>query len=133
MGHDNSSTASPARSLAFRVGRNSRGNWVAQDQDGLRGGLFVSRAEAVRFAELANIHHPQDVIMVPGTLELDMRDRVDAPAGELPAQFESIANSVVALRRLSLASNRTTHASPDLVPGDDPECQDTPRKVANGR
>jgi hypothetical protein len=125
MGRDNSSTPSPARSLAFRVGRNSRGNWVAQDQDGLRGGLFVSRAEAVRFAQLANIHHPQDVIMVPGALELDMRDRVDAPAGELPAQFESIANSVVALRRLSLA--------PDLVPGGEPERQDPPRKVANGR
>jgi hypothetical protein len=133
MGRDNPSTPSPARSSAFSVGRNSRGNWVAQDQDGLRGGLFVSRAEAVRFAQLANIHHPQDVIMVPGTLELDMRDRVDASAGELPAQFESIANSVVALRRLSLAPNRTTHASPDLVPGGEPERQDTPRKVANGR
>jgi hypothetical protein len=133
MGRDNPSTPSPVRSSAFRVGRNSRGNWVAQDQDGLRGGLFVSRAEAVRFAQLANIHHPQDIIIVSDTLELDMRDRVDAPADAFPAQFESIAKSVVALRRLSLASNRPTHSSPDPAGDDEAQRQEVPRKIANGR
>ena len=67
-----------AKSL-FRVGRNSRGNWVVQDQSGLCGGLFVSRAEAVKFAMFENGNRPQAVIMVPGILELDMsgkaRDR----------------------------------------------------------
>jgi hypothetical protein len=28
----------------FLVGRNGRGQWIARNQDGLRGGLFVSRA-----------------------------------------------------------------------------------------
>ena len=34
----------------FRVGKNSRGNWVVQDQKGLCGGLFVDRAEAMKFS-----------------------------------------------------------------------------------
>jgi hypothetical protein len=34
----------------FLVGRNSRGNWIVKDQNGLRGGLFVDRAQAIRYA-----------------------------------------------------------------------------------
>src|SRR5260370_6189160 len=60
-----------AKSL-FGVGRNSRGNWVVQDQTGLCGGMFVNRAEAVKFAMFENGNRPQAVIMVPGILELDM-------------------------------------------------------------
>jgi len=60
-----------AKSL-FRVGKNSRGNWVVQDQSGLCGGLFVGRAEAVKFAMFENGNRPQAVIVVPGILELDM-------------------------------------------------------------
>ena len=56
----------------FRVGKNSRGNWVVQDQSGLCGGLFVGRAEAVKFAMFENGNRPQAVIVVPGILELDM-------------------------------------------------------------
>jgi hypothetical protein len=54
------------------VGRNSRGNWVVQDQSGLCGGMFVNRTEAVKFAMFENGNRPQAVIMVPGVLELDM-------------------------------------------------------------
>jgi hypothetical protein len=36
----------------------------------LRGGLFVSRAEAVKFAMFENGNRPQAVIMVPGIFEL---------------------------------------------------------------
>ena len=60
-----------AKSL-FRVGRNSRGNWVVQDQSGLCGGMFVNRTEAVKFAMFENGNRPQAVIMVPGILYLDM-------------------------------------------------------------
>ena len=60
-----------AKSL-FRVGRNSRGNWVVQDQSSLCGGMFVNRTEAVKFAMFENGNRPQAVIMVPGILELDM-------------------------------------------------------------
>jgi hypothetical protein len=64
-------SAGRAKSL-FRIGKNSRGNWVVQDQSGLCGGLFVDRAEAVKFAMFENGNRPQAVIMVPGVLELDM-------------------------------------------------------------
>ena len=67
-------SSSRAKSL-FRVGKNSRGNWVVQDQTGLCGGMFVNRAEAVKFAMFENGNRPQAVIMVPGVLELDMSGR----------------------------------------------------------
>jgi hypothetical protein len=62
----------------FRIGRDSRGNWVVQDRQGLCGGLFVSRAEAVKFAMFENGNCPQAVIMVPGILELDMSHKSPA-------------------------------------------------------
>ena len=62
----------------FRIGKDSHGNWVAQDQQGLCGGLFVDRAEAVKFAMFENGHRPQAVIMVPGILELDMSGKPGA-------------------------------------------------------
>jgi len=66
-----------AKSL-FRIGKNSRGNWVVQDQSGLCGGMFVSRTEAVKFAMFENGNRPQAVIMVPGILELDMSGKPHA-------------------------------------------------------
>ena len=77
-----------AKSL-FRVGKNSRGNWVVQDQTGLCGGMFVNRAEAVKFAMFENGNRPQAVIMVPGILELDMSRKhrgagVSTSAPQLP-------------------------------------------------
>ena len=66
------------KSSLFLIGKNSRGNWVVQDQEGLCGGLFVDRAEAVKFAMFENGHRPQAVIMVPGILELDMSGKPGA-------------------------------------------------------
>jgi len=66
------STRSSSPSRLFRIGKDSRGRWVVQDQQGLCGGLFVDRAEAVKFAMFENGRCPQAVIMVPGILELDM-------------------------------------------------------------
>jgi hypothetical protein len=54
------------------IGKNRRGCWVVRDQSGLLGGLFVSRAEAFRFAMSENGRRPQAIVMVPGFLELDM-------------------------------------------------------------
>ena len=63
---------SGSKSSLFLVGKDSHGNWVVQDQSGLCGGLFVDRAEALKFAMFENGNRPQAVIMVPGVLELDM-------------------------------------------------------------
>jgi hypothetical protein len=54
------------------IGKNSRGQWVAREQNGLYGGLFVSRTAAVRYALFENGHHPEAVISSAHLLELDM-------------------------------------------------------------
>ena len=59
-------------SSLFLVGQNSRGNWVVRGQDGRCGGLFVGRAEALKFALSENGNHPEAVIVVADGLELDM-------------------------------------------------------------
>jgi hypothetical protein len=76
-------SASRPNSSLFLIGKNSRGNWVVQDQRGLCGGLFVDRVEALKFAMFENGNRPQAVIMVPGVLELDMSRK--PPAGADPA------------------------------------------------
>jgi hypothetical protein len=60
------------------IGKNSHGNWVAQEQNGLFGGLFINRAEAVRYALFENGHHPEKIVPAPSTLELDMGGKPDA-------------------------------------------------------
>jgi hypothetical protein len=60
-----------SRPLQFQIGKDSHGNWVVQDDQGLCGGLFVDRTQALRFAMLENGSRPQAVIMVPGIFELD--------------------------------------------------------------
>ena len=65
-------SASGSNSPLFLIGKNSRGNWVVRDQSGLCGGLFVGRAEALKFAMFENGNRPNAVIMVPGVLELDI-------------------------------------------------------------
>ena len=57
------------------IGRNSRGNWVAHQQHGLYGGLFVSRAAAVRYALFENGNNPEAIVAVSREIELDMRSR----------------------------------------------------------
>jgi hypothetical protein len=69
------SQRSAAPSRFFRIGKDSRGRWVVQDQSGLCGGLFINRSEAVKFAMFENGNRPQAVVMVPDVLELDMSAR----------------------------------------------------------
>jgi hypothetical protein len=88
-----SSQSSPDSSL-FRIGKDSHGHWVVQDQQGLRGGLFVGRAEALKFAMFENGNRPQAVIMVPGVLELDIN--------KTPHAAQHIAaNPQIRLRRVA--------------------------------
>jgi hypothetical protein len=54
------------------IGKNSHGQWVAREQNGLYGGLFVSRTAAVRYALFENGHHPEAIIPTTSPLELDM-------------------------------------------------------------
>jgi len=71
----------PQHSL-FMIGKDSRGNWVVQDQRGKCGGLFVDRVNALRFAMFENGNKPQAVVMVPGVFELNMSGKPLAPSNE---------------------------------------------------
>jgi len=62
------------------IGKNSRGNWVAQEQSGLYGGLFVNRAQAIKYALFENGHHPETIVELSREIELDMRDKLAFPA-----------------------------------------------------
>jgi hypothetical protein len=75
----------------FLIGKNRRGNWVVQDQRGLRGGLFVSRAEALKYALFENGNKPQLVVTMPGNFELDLSATAfpaqPAARAQLPVQL----------------------------------------------
>ncbi len=58
------------------IGKDGCGNWVAQEHDGLFGGLFANRIDAVRYALFENGHHPERIIELPTIIELDMNSRV---------------------------------------------------------
>ena len=64
-------SCSSASAIVF-IGKNGRGNWVVQEQSGLYGGLFVNRAQAVKYALFENHHHPETIIELPHEIELDM-------------------------------------------------------------
>jgi hypothetical protein len=64
------------------IGKNRRGQWVAQEQNGLYGGLFVDRAQAVKYALFENGHHPETLVELSREIELDMRGK--SPASERP-------------------------------------------------
>ena len=60
-----------ASTIVF-IGKDRSGHWVAQQQDGLYGGLFVNRAEAVKYALFENGRHPEAIIELPRIVELEM-------------------------------------------------------------
>ena len=73
----------PSRSSASAIvfiGKNSRGNWVAQEQNGLYGGLFVNRAQAVKYALFENGHHPETIIESSREIEIEPGSKLPFPA-----------------------------------------------------
>lgn len=61
----------PPCSSVFILGQDDHGNWVVRDQNGLRGGLFVGCAEALRYVRSESGNRARTVVMVNGSLELD--------------------------------------------------------------
>ena len=68
-------SCSSASTIVF-IGKNRCGNWVAQEQNGLYGGLFVNRAQAVKYALFENGHHPETIIELSRGIELDMSAKI---------------------------------------------------------
>jgi hypothetical protein len=76
------------------IGRNSRGNWIAQEQNGLYGGLFVNRAQAIKYALFENGHHPETIIETSREIELDM-------SGKLPSSDPIFIAATTPARRVA--------------------------------
>jgi hypothetical protein len=70
-------------SIIVLIGKNSRGQWVAQEQNGFYGGLFVNRKQAVKYALSQNGHRPETIIELPCELELDMSGGFPFPAADI--------------------------------------------------
>jgi hypothetical protein len=74
-------SCSNSAALVF-IGRNKSGQWVAQEQNGLFGGLFVERAQAIKYALFENGRHPETIVELSRAIELDTEGRL-APVGLL--------------------------------------------------
>ena len=59
----------------FMIGQDACGNWVVQDQNGARGGLFVDRASALRYVRAENGYRPHAFVSITGEFELDIASR----------------------------------------------------------
>ena len=66
-------------STVVLIGKDSRGYWVAQEQNGLYGGLFVNRAAALKYALFENGHHPETIVELSRGVELDMSGKLRFP------------------------------------------------------
>jgi hypothetical protein len=72
------------------IGKNKCGNWVAQEQNGLYGGLFANRAQAVKYALFENGHHPETIVELSREIELDMGGKF-ASSDHIPAGTRRVA------------------------------------------
>ncbi len=81
----------PSRPI-FMLGQDSRGQWVVCEQNGARGGLFINRAEALRYIRSENENYSFPTVMVIGILELDIagpkNKSISAPSN-MPTQRQS--------------------------------------------
>lgn len=71
------------------IGKDARGNWIAREQNGRYGGLFVNRAQALKYALFENGHHPETISELPHAIELDL-------CGQLPVGRTALALSPTA-------------------------------------
>jgi hypothetical protein len=72
------SCSTAAFPLVF-IGRNRKGDWVAQEQNGRYGGLFVNRAQALKYALAENGHHPETIVELSREIELQMSGDAHMP------------------------------------------------------
>ncbi|WP_091967249.1 hypothetical protein [Bradyrhizobium shewense] len=57
------------------VGRNRAGHWGARKKRGAPGGIFINRAEALKYALFKNGGHLESIIEVAREIELDIAAR----------------------------------------------------------
>jgi len=64
------SCSGAAPTIVF-IGQNNLGQWIAQEQNGLYGGLFINRAQAVKYALFENGNHPETIVELSRKIELE--------------------------------------------------------------
>jgi hypothetical protein len=74
---------SQKRSPLFLIGRNHQGQWVVQDQGGIRGGLFVDREAALRYVRAECGYQSSPSVVDSGIFELEL----GRAAAVAPAQY----------------------------------------------
>ncbi len=82
----------PPSRPTFMLGQDSRGHWVVCEQNGARGGLFINRAEALRYIRSENENHPFPTVMVASVLELDiagLKNKFISAPSSMPTQRQS--------------------------------------------
>lgn len=62
--------AEAPRSPRFVVGQDPQGRWVAAEINGLAGGLFRTRHDAMHYARDATDHRPDAVVISAGQVDL---------------------------------------------------------------
>ena len=73
----------------FYIGRDSRGRWIAQDADHRRGGLFVSKAAAMKFARDETGDRPHTIVSLDHLTELDFSARSLPPLSSTRPLFRA--------------------------------------------
>jgi hypothetical protein len=68
---------SSSRSPIFMIGQDCQGHWVVCELKGIRGGLFVNRAGALRYIRSENENHFYPTVIVSGVLELYIANRTN--------------------------------------------------------
>jgi hypothetical protein len=89
----------------FYIGRNGKGLWVVRDAEGRRGGLFLSRRSAVRFAREESEPAGCALMFLKGRLELDVM--TDGVSGSFAAVVRAAEDRAPMLA--ALASALLTH------------------------
>ncbi|AMA61563.1 hypothetical protein BCCGELA001_29430 [Bradyrhizobium sp. CCGE-LA001] len=62
-------SGSSTRSMVF-VGKNRFGKWVVREQNGIFGGVFATREQALKYALFKNGQHSDSILEVSREIEL---------------------------------------------------------------
>jgi hypothetical protein len=71
-GASNGSANPGSNCTNYLVGQDQNGQWVVRDKQGLCGGLFISKREAMRYALLETGNRPDHVTIVQEPIEIRM-------------------------------------------------------------
>lgn len=69
------------------VGKNRFGNWVVREQNGIFGGVFASRAQALKYALSKNGQHSESILELSREIDLFYRSPHEAKIGAIEQDY----------------------------------------------